>query len=161
MKSGTRAAAWPHGLPWAGAHGQSTPLNLPLCLYLQTCPQPSPPPAPSWARQRGRSSSFLMLSPDLAQSFLETASVSLGQWPLGACLWSQQSLPLLWQLGPPGLPPTPSPFSFDNSLTHPLLFQTEKKMEGWQDSLPPVPWWMGRSPPWAPSCPGRTRSPDN
>ena len=42
---------------------------------------------------------------------------------------ANSSAPLPWQPGPPGLPPYPSnPCSFDNSLTHPRLFQMEKKM---------------------------------
>lgn len=148
---------------------------------LMGTPRPAPPPLPPdlstalpascpvpWPGSRG-SSSFLALSPESARSFLETTSVpgpvafaSVSGVSSYFSKSANSSAPLPWQPGPPGLPLHPStPCSFDNSLTHPLLFQMEKKTEAWQGLLPPAPQWTGRSPPRALSSPGRPRSPDN
>lgn len=93
-----------------------------------------------------------MLSPYSAQGFLEMTLAAL-------VAFGSISLELAITYFSKSVSGTPAPpFSSDTSLTHPLLFQRERKTEGWQGGLPPVLQWAGRSPPWGPA---RPRNPDN
>lgn len=162
----------PQAPPGKRAGAVNNPLNLPPHLYHCTWSATSPPLAQFPARQwgwhqlpsaqprfgpefpgHGFSSICVPGLLDFESTSLESAIVSLS-WsvmPQNIPWWAESSTP--WVCAP--LTP---PFSSDTSLTHSLLFQTEKKTESWQGGLPPVLQWAGRSPPWGPV---RPCNPDN